>query len=94
MVEGHPPHPRHRFDSRKDRKDAKSAKKQNEGKATMVRTDYWNSKNPDIRGSMAAMRRAAALARQIAIETDTGIVVVRNGKIVHVSAAELREGKE
>jgi hypothetical protein len=39
------------------------------------------------------MRRAAAMARQIAIETDTGIVIVRDGKIVHISAEELRRGK-
>lgn len=32
------------------------------GRAVMPRTDYWNSNNPDIRNSMAAMRRAAAMA--------------------------------
>jgi imidazolonepropionase-like amidohydrolase len=47
-----------------------------------------------LRGSLAAMKRAALEARRIAIETDTGIVVVRDGKVVHISAAELREGKE
>ena len=41
----------------------------------MPRTDYWNSNNPDIRNSMAAMRRAAAMARQIAIDTNTWIVI-------------------
>ena len=59
----------------------------------MPRTDYWNSNNPDIRNSMAAMRRAAAMARQIAIQTNTSIVIVRDGKPVKVSAAELREAK-
>ena len=39
---------------------------------------------------MAAMRRAAALARKTAIQTDTGIVVVRDGKPVRIPAAELR----
>jgi hypothetical protein len=46
-----------------------------------------------LRGSFAALKRAAIEARRIAIETDTGIVIVRDGKIVHISAAELREGK-
>ena len=39
----------------------------------------------------AAMLRAAAYARQVAIETDTGIVIVRDGKPVRISAAELRK---
>jgi len=37
---------------------------------------------------------AVAVAREIAIRTNTGIVVVRDGKPVRISAAELREGKE
>ena len=60
----------------------------------MSRTDISQAKNPDLRGSMAAMKRAAALARKIAIQTDTGIIVVRDGKPVRISAAELREGKD
>ncbi|MGL5837268.1 MAG: hypothetical protein ACRCY3_02060 [Sphingorhabdus sp.] len=42
-----------------------------------------------MRDSLYAMRRAAILARMVAIQTNTGIVVVRDGKIVHISAAEL-----
>jgi hypothetical protein len=56
--------------------------------------DLSKASNPDLRNSLAAMRRAAATARKIAIQTDTGIVVVRGGKPVHISAARLREGKE
>ena len=40
------------------------------------------------------MRRAAALARKIAIQTDTEIVLVRGGKPVRISAAELRMGAD
>lgn len=47
----------------------------------------------EIERALAAMRRAAAVARQIAIDTNTGIVVFRDGKVVRISAAELREGK-
>lgn len=42
--------------------------------------------------ALDALRRAAAIARQIAIETNTGIVLVRDGKVVRISAAELRAG--
>ena len=60
----------------------------------MRSSNLSEAKDPVLRGSMAAMRRAAALARKIAIQTDTGIVVVRNGKVVHISAAELRASKD
>ena len=56
----------------------------------MRSSDLSEAKDPVLRGSMAAMKRAAALAREIAIQTDTGIVVVRDGKLVRISAAELR----
>ena len=57
----------------------------------MKTPDISTAKNPDLRASMAAMQRAAALARKTAIQTDTGIVIVRDGRIVHVSAQELRQ---
>ena len=56
----------------------------------MNQVDVTRSKNPDIRASLAGMKRAAALARQTAIQTDTEIVLVRDGKPVRISAAELR----
>lgn len=52
--------------------------------------DASQIKNPLLRDSIAAMHRAAEMARDIAIQTNTGIVVTRNGKMVHVSADELR----
>lgn len=57
----------------------------------MTTPDISTAKDPDLRASMAAMQRAAALARKTAIQTDTGIVIVRDGQIVHVSAQELRQ---
>lgn len=50
-----------------------------------------NAQDPDLLTSLAAMRRAARLARETAIQTDTGIVIVRDGKLVHVPAQALRE---
>ena len=55
--------------------------------------DLPKARHADMRGSLAAMRRAAELARQTAIQTNTAIVLVRDGKLVRVTAAELRGGK-
>jgi hypothetical protein len=56
----------------------------------MTHKDISKAKSPAMRGSLAAMQRAAEMARKVAIETNTGIVVVRDGKRVHISAEELR----
>jgi hypothetical protein len=60
----------------------------------MSRTDLSQAKNPVMRGSLAAMRRAATLARKTAIQTDTAIVMVRDGKPVRIPAAQLRKAKD
>ena len=57
----------------------------------MTRKDLSEAKNPDLRASLIAMRRAAAMARQTAIETNTEIILVRDGKPVRISAAQLRK---
>lgn len=59
----------------------------------MKQEDLPKARHADMRGSLAAMRRAAELARQTAIQTNTAIVLVRDGKLVRVTAAELRGGK-
>ena len=63
------------------------------GRKRLSTRDISDAKNPDLRGSMAAMRRAAEMARATAIQTGTGIVVSRDGKPVHIPAAQLRKGK-
>lgn len=57
----------------------------------MKHQDIAQARNPDLRGSLAAMKRAAELARRTAIQTDTEIVVVRDGKTVLIPAKQLRE---
>ncbi len=52
--------------------------------------DITKAKNPDQRASLVALQRAAALARETAIQTNTNIVIVENGKVVRISAEELR----
>ncbi len=56
--------------------------------------DILTAKDPDLRGSYAAMRRAAMLARKVAIQTDTGIVIVKDGQLTFVDAKTLREQAE
>jgi len=45
----------------------------------------------DLQASTAALQRAAALARQTAIATNTCLVVVENGQIVRIPAETLRQ---
>lgn len=40
--------------------------------------------NADVKGSMAAIKRAALRARQVAEQTGTDLIVMRSGKVVHV----------
>ena len=55
--------------------------------------DISEAKDADLRASLGAMRRAAAMARETAIRTDTEIIVVRDGKPVRILAAELRQAR-
>jgi len=57
----------------------------------MNERDISNAKNPDLRASQEALRRAAELARQTAIQTDTDLIIVKDGRMVRIPAAELRE---
>ena len=56
----------------------------------MTPQELSKARNPDLRTSLAAMLRAAELARQTALLTDTAIIVVRDGKTVRITADELR----
>jgi len=51
--------------------------------------DIRTSTDPDLAGSYAAMERAARKAQDIAIKTNTGIVVAIDGKNVDLTAADL-----
>jgi hypothetical protein len=56
--------------------------------------DLSNARDPDVRSSLAALRRAAALARKEAIATNTDIVVVKDGRLLVIEAKTLREQAE
>lgn len=64
------------------------------GREPMKPRDLSEARNPDLRGSLAAMQRAAKLAREIAIQTNTAIVIMRDGKPVRVTAEELRAAQK
>lgn len=52
--------------------------------------DISEAQNPDLRASVAAMHRAAELARKIAIQTDTNLVIMKDGQIIRIPAEALR----
>ena len=51
--------------------------------------DIRTSTDPDLAGSYAAMERAARAAQDLAIKTNTGIIVAVDGKTVELTAADL-----
>lgn len=56
----------------------------------MTRHELGKAKDKDLVTSVAAMKRAAAMARKAAVQTDTAIVVVQDNKIVRRTSKELR----
>ena len=48
------------------------------------------AKDPVLRGSYAALLRAAELARQTAIQTNTDLIVVQDGELVRIPPDVLR----
>ena len=60
----------------------------------MINNDISNAKDPDLRNALAALRRATLMAQKTAIQTGTNIVVVRDGRMIRISADELRRQEE
>jgi hypothetical protein len=60
----------------------------------MKTNDSTKAKNPALRGSLNALRRSAAAARKVAIQTDTHLVIVKDGQLLRLSAEELRQSAE
>jgi len=59
----------------------------------MKTSDITKAKDPVLRGSLNALKRSAAAARKIAIQTDTHLVIVKNGQLLRLSPDELRKEK-
>ena len=56
--------------------------------------DIRTSTDPDLAGSYAAMERAARAAQDLAIKTNTSIVVSLDGRDVELTAADLIKMRE
>ena len=57
----------------------------------MNANDLAQAKDPDLRASLGALRRAAQHARKTAIQTETNLVIVKDGRMQRISADELRQ---
>ncbi|MBT9100526.1 hypothetical protein KFZ76_22765 [Methylovulum psychrotolerans] len=60
----------------------------------MKASELQNAKNPDLIASLVAIKRAASLARQTAIQTNTAIVVIKDGVLCTISAEELKQQEQ
>ncbi len=56
----------------------------------MNRRDISTSSDPDMAATPAAMLAAVRMAEDLAIRTNTAIVVTIDGKLVRITAEELR----
>lgn len=57
----------------------------------MKTNDITQAKDPVLRGSLNALRRSAAAARKVAAQTDTDLIIVKDGKLTRIPAKVLRE---
>lgn len=57
----------------------------------MKTNDITQAKDPALRGSLNALRRSAAAARKVAMQTDTDLIIVKEGKLTRIPAQALRE---
>ncbi|MBU2758623.1 hypothetical protein [Acidithiobacillus sulfurivorans] len=60
----------------------------------MTMKNIAEAKDPDLRASVAAMQRAALIARYTAIQTNTDLVIMKNGQLLRVSPEELRQNMQ
>ena len=51
--------------------------------------DITEAKDEYLRNSLRFLKEASQQARKIAIQTGTNLVIVKDGKLTHVSAEEL-----
>lgn len=60
----------------------------------MSKHDISETATPEVLAALEALRRAAQLARKVAIDTNTDLIVVRDGRTVHIPPAMLRREAE
>ncbi|MES2353437.1 MAG: hypothetical protein V4568_03365 [Pseudomonadota bacterium] len=57
----------------------------------MTQQELGKAKDQDLPASLTAMRRAARMARELAVRTGTSIVVMQGDKVVRISTEEIRK---
>ena len=60
------------------------------GRKIVTQQELSQAKDKDLPASLIAMQRAARMAREQAVRTDTAIIVMRNQRIFRVTAKALR----
>lgn len=60
----------------------------------MIKRSIADARDPDLRGSLPALRRAAKRAREIARNSGTAVVIWRNNRIEYVKPEISRENSD
>lgn len=55
----------------------------------MNANDIATAKGPDMRAALGALRRAAQLARKTVMQTNTHLIIMKDGRLQRISASEL-----
>ncbi len=55
----------------------------------MNASDLSKAKDPDVRAALGALRRAAQSARKTVMQTNTHLVIMKDGRLQRISASEL-----
>lgn len=51
--------------------------------------DLAKAKDPDVRAALGALRRAAQSARKTVMQTNTHLVIMKDGRLQRIAASEL-----
>jgi hypothetical protein len=57
----------------------------------MNANDLSQAKNPDVRAALGALRRAAQSARKTVMQTNTHLVIMKDGRMQRIAASELMQ---
>lgn len=55
----------------------------------MNANDLAKAKDPDVRAALGALRRAAQTARKTVMQTNTHLIIVKDGRLQRLGASEI-----
>jgi hypothetical protein len=55
----------------------------------MNANDLSKAKDPDVRAALGALRRAAQSARKTVMQTNTHLIIMKDGRMQRIAASEL-----